>query len=310
MTTRIGVIGVGYLGQHHARVFSELSREGGDCRLVAVADADEGRAREIAERYGCGFSRDYRQLLEQVDAVSIVTPTTTHCAVALQCIGAGKDVLVEKPITATIEEADALIRASEAAGVVVQVGHLERFNPVVGALTPLIDGPTLIEAERLSPFQGRGTDVDITLDLMIHDLDVILSLAGGAPVKDSKATGARVLTGTIDMAKAWLEFDSGLHAVLTASRIAEAKSRTLTVYQHNAYLVMDYQAMEIAAFRSDGGRIVRSSVAVERKEPLKEELRDFLSCVGTRSRPRVCALTGRNALKLALEIGERIKQEW
>lgn len=307
---KVGVIGVGYLGQHHARVLSELSGETGACRLAAVADADRARAEEIAARYGCRAVGDYREMLDQVDAVSIVTPTTTHYDVALRCIRAGKDVLVEKPITATIEEADALIRASEAAGVLVQVGHLERFNPVVGALAPFLDSPTLIEAERLSPFQGRGIDVDITLDLMIHDIDVIHSLVAGSPVRDSKATGSRVLTPTIDMAKAWLEFDNGVHAVLSASRIALEKRRRLTIFQKESYVVMDYQEMEITRFFRDNGRIASGTVKVERKEPLKEELRDFLSCIDTRSTPRVCALKGRTALTIALQIGERIKQEW
>src|SRR5208283_1300530 len=207
---KVGVIGVGYLGQHHARIFAELD----DVRMVAVADTDGERAGEIAVKYGCKAYTDYRRLLDEVDAVSIVTPTTFHYAVAMDCILAGKDILIEKPITATIEEADRLIEASAETGVLIQVGHLERFNPVVPALYPLLDSPSFIEAERLSPFQGRGVDVDITLDLMIHDIDVVLSILEGKEVSDMKAAGSKVMTDTIDIAKAWLEFDNGAHVLL------------------------------------------------------------------------------------------------
>ncbi len=302
----VGVIGVGYLGQHHARIFAELD----DVRLVAVADTDGERAAEIAAKYGCKAYADYRSLLAEVDAVSIVTPTTLHYSVAMDCILAGKDVLIEKPITVTLEEADRLIAASGGAGTLIQVGHLERFNPVVPALYPLLDAPEFIEAERLSPFQGRGVDVDITLDLMIHDIDVILSIMHESVVSDVKAAGSKVITDTIDIAKVWLEFANGAHALLAASRIASGKSRKLTIFQKNSYIVMDYQEMEIKKFFRRGDVIVSDSILVEKKEPLREELKDFVKCVGSRSRPAVCALTGRNALNIALQAGAQIKQGW
>ena len=302
----VGVIGVGYLGQHHARIFAELD----DVRMVAVADTDKVRAGEIARKYGCKAFTDYRGLLDEVDAVSVVTPTTFHYDIAMDCIRAGKDILIEKPITATIEEADRLIAASDAAGTLIQVGHLEQFNPVVPALYPLLNSPTFIEAERLSPFQGRGLDVDITLDLMIHDIDVVLSIMDGNALSDIKAAGAKVLTDTIDVAKVWLEFANGAHALLAASRVASDKSRKLTIFQKDSNLVMDYQRMEITKFLRHGGRIVSDSIQVERKEPLKEELKDFVKCVGSRDRPAVCALKGRNALKIALQAGAQIKQGW
>lgn len=302
----VGVIGVGYLGQHHARIFAELQ----DVSLAAVADTDIDRAKQIAERYGCRAFSDYRELLDKVDAVSIVTPTTLHCAVAMDCIQAGKDVLIEKPVTATIEEADRLISASEKAGILVQVGHLERFNPVVAAIYPLLDEPFFIEAERLSPFQGRGVDVDITLDLMIHDIDVVLSIMDGSVVRDVKAAGSKVITDTIDISKVWLEFANGAHALLSASRIASCKSRKLTVFQKDAYFEMDYQRMEITKFFRRGDEIVSDSIEVKKKEPLKEELKDFVKCIGNRSRPAVCAVKGRNALKIALQAGAQIKQGW
>jgi predicted dehydrogenase len=302
----VGVIGVGYLGQHHARIFSELE----DVSLVAVADTDMDRAKEIAEKYGCGAFSDYHDLLDKVDALSIVTPTTLHCAVAMDCIQAGKDILIEKPVTATIEEADRLISASEKAGTLVQVGHLERYNPVVAAIYPLLDGPSFIEAERLSPFQGRGVDVDITLDLMIHDIDVVLSIMDGSSVIDVKAAGSKVITDTIDISKVWLEFSNGAHALLSASRIASGKSRKLTIFQKDTYFEVDYQRMEITKCFMRGGMIMSDSIEVGKKEPLKEELKDFVKCVDSRSRPAVCAVKGRNALKIALQAGAQIKQGW
>ncbi len=303
---KVGVIGVGYLGQHHARIFAELD----DVRMVAVADTDGERAGEIAVKYGCKAYTDYRKLLDGVDAVSIVTPTTLHYAVAMDCILAGKDVLIEKPITATIEEADRLIAASGEAGTLIQVGHLERFNPVVPALYPLLDAPAFIEAERLSPFQGRGVDVDITLDLMIHDIDVVLSIMDESTVSDVKAAGSKYITDTIDTAKVWLEFANGAQALLAASRIASGKSRKLTIFQKNSYIVMDYQNMEITKFFRRGDMLVGDSILVEKREPLKEELKDFVKCVGNRNRPAVCAIKGRNALKIALQAGAQIKQGW
>lgn len=311
MAMRAGVIGAGYLGQHHARVFSEL--EG--VHLTAVVDADPARAEEIARKYGAVAYTDYGKALGAVDAFSIVTPTTLHYEIALECIRAGKDLLIEKPVTVTIEEADALIDASERAGVVVQVGHLERFNPAVAAVSPLIREPRFFEAERLSPFLGRGVDVDITLDLMIHDIDIILSLLGrhSAPVSsfpvDIKAAGAEILTGRIDMAKAWLDFGGGVHALATASRTSPRKERTLRIFQRESYLLVDYQNMEVRRHRREGSEIVQEILPVEKREPLKEELQDFVRCVGSRSRPRVCALAGRNALKVALGIGELIKRQ-
>lgn len=306
MTIRTAVIGVGYLGKHHARIYAELP----DAELIAVVDADQAVAEEIAQQYGCRAVTDYRSILADVDAVSIVTPTTYHHAVARDCIAAGKDLLIEKPITTTIEEADDLIRQADDAGVIIQVGHLERFNPIVAELVPLLKNPVYLEATRVGPFLGRGTDVDITLDLMIHDIDVILSLMPEASVVDVKATGTNLMTQTIDFAKAWLEFDNGASALLTASRVSTDRARTLTVHQKDSHIVMDYQAMEIRRHYAQNGTMAHELITVERCEPLKEEIRHFLGCVDTRSIPRVCAMKGRNALSLALRAGAEIKKRW
>ncbi|MGE5238876.1 MAG: Gfo/Idh/MocA family oxidoreductase [Chloroflexota bacterium] len=303
----VGVIGVGYLGQHHARIYSQL--EG--VRLSAVVDTDPAQAESVAHRYGGTACADYREILGEVDAVSIVTPTTAHYEIARECIRAGKDVMIEKPVTAELADADALVEEAEKAGIIAQVGHLERFNPAVLAVYPLIEEPRFIEAERLSPFLGRGTDVDITLDLMIHDIDIILAILargrGGVSLKDSKAVVAKVLTEKIDVAKVWLEFDNGAQALLTASRLSPEKSRKLKIFQENSYLLVDYQLMEIRRFMKNGGKISQETVTVEKCEPLKEELRDFIECVVSRRDPVVSLRDGRNALALALQIGERLR---
>ena len=302
----VGVIGVGYLGQHHARILSEL--EG--VRLTAIVDVDLKRAEEIARKYGGKAFVDFREAISNADAFSIAAPTTMHHGIAMECIKAGKDILIEKPIAATIEEADEIIFESQKRGVIVQVGHLERFNPAVLAIYPLITHPVFFEAERLSPFLGRGIDVDITLDLMIHDIDIILAIlshSGATPVvKEIKASAARVLTENIDEARAWFEFDNGVQALLTASRLSFEKSRKLKIFQDDAFLLVDYQTMEIKRFRKENGSITSESVHVEKHEPLKEELRDFIECIVNRRRPLVSATDGRNALKIAMEISERI----
>jgi predicted dehydrogenase len=302
----IGVIGVGYLGQHHARILSEL--EG--ARLTAIVDVDLKRAEEIAIKYGGKAFADFREAISNADAFSIAAPTTMHHGIAMECIKAGKDILIEKPIAATIEEADEIISESQKRGVIVQVGHLERFNPAVLAIYPLITHPVFFEAERLSPFLGRGIDVDITLDLMIHDIDIILAIlshSGATPaVKEIKASAARVLTENIDEARAWFEFDNGVQALLTASRLSFEKSRKLKIFQDDAFLLVDYQNMEIKRFRKENGSITSESIHVEKHEPLKEELKDFIECIVNRRRPLVSAKDGRNALKIAMEISERI----
>ena len=302
----VGVIGVGYLGQHHARIFSEI--EG--VNLTAVIDSDLKRAEEIASKYGGKAFADHREAMGAVDAFSIAAPTTMHHRIALDCIRAGKDILVEKPIAATIEEADDIIRESDKSGLIVQIGHLERFNPAVQAVFPMIKHPVFFEAERLSPFLGRGIDVDITLDLMIHDIDIILALlahGGSAPeVRDIKASAARVLTANIDEARAWFEFENGAQALLTASRLSFEKSRKLKIFQDDTFLLVDYQSMEIKRFSNENGKIAYETVPVVKHEPLKEELRDFIDCIVRRRRPLVSALDGRNALKIAMKIGEMI----
>jgi len=304
VSLRIGVIGVGYLGQHHARIFSELE----DVELIGVADRDAGRAEEIAARYGCTGFPDWRALVAKCDAISVVTPTTTHHEIALACLQADRDVFIEKPITESLEEAREIITEADSRGRILQVGHLERYNPGIVAARGLIREPRFIEAERLSPFLGRGTDVDITLDLMIHDIDIVTGIVQ-SPVKSISATGDRVLTGKIDAAKAWIEFENGCKALVTASRLATEKVRRLQVHQEGSYISIDYQTQEVRRYFKDAAGIAFDVIKPESREPLKEELKDFVSCVSGRTCPRVSGREAMQALEIVLTINELIKQQ-
>ncbi len=304
MSVKIGVIGVGYLGQHHARIYSELE----ETELIAVVDIDEKRADAFAVKYGCEAYYNHKNILSKIDALSIATPTTTHYEIAFDCLRAGKDVLIEKPITVNIEEASDLITESEKKGCIIQVGHLERYNPAVMAASEMVKEPMFIESERMSPFLGRGIDVDVTLDLMIHDVDIILSLTS-SPVKDIRAVGAKVLTDKVDVAKTWLEFENGCIALITASRLSPEKRRWLKVFQKDSYISVDYQRCEVRRYFRSGESISFDVIQAENKEPLKEELKDFIRCVQERKRPMVSAREGRDALKLVLEITRMIKNE-
>lgn len=302
MAVKVGVIGVGYLGQHHARLYSEID----DAELIGVADIHREKAEAIAQKYHCKPMCDYRDMLDTVDALSIVTPTTTHYPIAFDCLKSGKDILIEKPITVTVEEADHLIEEAGHSGSIIQVGHLERYNPAILAASDLFKEPVFIESERLSPFLGRGTDVDVTLDLMIHDIDIILSLIG-TTVREIRAVGAKVLSDKLDVAKAWLEFENGCTALATVSRLSPEKQRRLKVSQKDSYIVIDYQSAEIKRYYKNEEGIAADIIKPEKKEPLKEELKDFLHCVRERKRPRVSATEGRNALKVVMEITGKIK---
>jgi len=302
VAVRVGVIGVGYLGQHHARIFSGID----GVELVGVVDTETVKAGKIAEKYGCKPFDDYTDLVGACDALSIVTPTTTHHAIAMVCLNAGKDLFIEKPITESLQEAREIIEAAEKNGLILQVGHLERYNPAIVAAAEMIKAPKFIEAERLSPFLGRGTDVDVTLDLMIHDIDIVLSMVR-SKVKEIRATGDSVITGKIDVVKAWLEFESGCKALVTASRLATEKSRKLRIHQEDSYISIDYQSQEVRRYFKHGTDVSFDVVKSENKEPLKEELRDFISCLQSRRKPVVTGKEALDALEIVLKISEMLK---
>ncbi|MBF0458823.1 MAG: Gfo/Idh/MocA family oxidoreductase [Nitrospirae bacterium] len=301
---RVGLIGVGYFGKHHGRIVSELN----DTVLAAVCDTDFSRAEETAQRYNCQAVATLGEALPLADAFIIATPTQTHSAIAMACLRAGKHVFVEKPITGNVDEADQLIDEANKRGLILQVGHVERYNAGIRNLYALLDEPSYIEAQRLSPLIERAAGTDVTLDLMIHDIDIVLYIAQ-SPVKSVNAAGASVLTRTIDVAKAWVEFESGLKAFFYAGRLSGDKLRTLMVSQRNELLSLNYQSGIITKYVKHGLAI--KAVSLDEPtvtEPLKEELRSFTESVLTGEKPVVSGECGRRALSLALSIGTIIRE--
>jgi predicted dehydrogenase len=293
----VGVIGTGSIGVHHARIFSDLH----DANLVGIVDINTEKASEIASKYKCKAYESYLDIMEMVDAVSIAVPTTLHYQIGMEFLRHNKHLLIEKPITTTIEEAKDLIREADKRNLKLQVGHLERFNAGVSMISDMVKEPKFIESQRLSPFLGRGTDVDVTLDLMIHDIDIILSLVN-SHIVDLRATGARVLTDNIDVAHAWIEFENGCIAEAVTSRIATEKVRQLKVFQHNAYMNLDYQSQELTCYLKHGENVDREIKRPEQKEPLKEQLLSFIDCIKNDRQPIVSGHEGREALKVVLKV--------
>jgi predicted dehydrogenase len=303
---RGGVVGVGALGRHHARVWAAL--EG--ARLVGVHDTDAGRAAAVAAEHGCRAYADLESLLADVDAVSVAVPTVFHHAVALRTLDAGRDVLVEKPMTATLSEADELVARAAASGAVLQVGHIERFNPATGALLTAGRGARFVEVHRLGSFSPRSLDVDVVLDLMVHDLDIVLALDGSDPVQ-IEAVGVPVLTPRVDIANARLRFASGLIANLTASRVSLEKVRKFRVFAPRTYVSADFTAREAQVYRLEADAEGRPRIAATRQgaadqEPLRLQIEAFVKAVRERSQPLVGGPDGRRALALALAILDRM----
>lgn len=296
---RAAVIGVGYLGRFHAQKYAAL--KGVD--LVGVADADPQRAAAVAAEVHTQAVADYQELLAQVDLVSVVVPTDGHYAVVRACLEAGKHVLVEKPITQTVAEADDLIALARSQNRLLQVGHLERFNPAWLALRPRIHAPLFIEAHRLAPFKPRGTDVSVVLDLMIHDLDLILSVVD-SEVLEVRASGAHVLTDGIDIGNARIEFANGCVANLTASRVSTGTLRKMRVFQKDEYLSIDFGERRLSvARRGQDQPILLEQVEVLPGDALMQEVQAFVTAVREARPAPVSGEDGRRALALALELG-------
>ena len=309
----VAVIGVGHLGQHHARIYAGL--EG--CRLLAVADLDPERAREVASRHGVESLADHRALLDGKlplpDAVSVAVPTNAHLSVASEFLSAGVPVLVEKPIAMSLEEADRLILLARLKSLVLGVGHTERFNPAVQSLRQRALAPRFIEAHRLGSFSPRSLDIDVVLDLMIHDIDVTLDLVR-SPVLSVEAVGVNALTPRVDIANARIVFESGCVANLTASRISAARTRKIRVFQNDSYLSCDCAERSLEHYRlertasTERPEIVRDQVEIPQDEPLRRELESFLSAVrGQRIYP-VPGEAGRAALSVALTVAAKIRE--
>jgi predicted dehydrogenase len=305
---RTAVIGVGYLGQFHAEKFAQLD----NTELAAVVDLDRERAATVADKLGSRWCVDYRELIGQVDAVSIVVPTQSHYEVAKAFLEQGVHVLLEKPITNTLEEADELINMASANGAVFQVGHLERFNPVVVALDGIVNKPGFIESIRISPFRPRGTDVNVVLDLMIHDIDIIQQIVG-ADVKEIDSIGAPVFTEEEDIANARIHFANGCIANVTASRISLKSERKMRIFQPDAYITVDFQNKKFAVFRKGDGEmfpgipnITKEEHCFEQTDALKCEIEAFLDSISTGKPPVVSGEDGRKALETALKIIKKL----
>jgi len=307
---RVAVVGVGHLRRHHARIAASMR----GVRCVGVLDRHPGRADEVAKEYDIPVLASLEDVAREAEAVVVATPTVTHAEISRTLIARGCDVLVEKPITATLAEADALLRDARAAGRVVAVGHVEGHNPAVRAALALASDVRFVEVRRLGVFTRRSLDVDVVLDLMIHDLQIVRTLAGG-PAEEVRAVGMPVLTDKIDIANARIAFAGGCVANVTASRVSTDKVRKLRIFAPALSLAVDMQAQSVQAFRlsretgSDSAEIVPTPVAVEREEPLAREMADFVRAVRERGSPLVSGEIGRDALALAIEVQAAIERQ-
>lgn len=308
---RVGVVGSGYLGKFHAEKYAAMD----DVILAGVVDIDAAAARTVADRLGARAYTDYKDLLGRVDAVSIVVPTPGHCPIAVDFLDNGVDVMVEKPMTATLEEADRLIELAEKKGRIIQVGHLERFNPAVQPLKDIVDRPLFIESHRLSIYKTRGTDVSVVLDLMIHDIDLILNFVK-SEIADIRAAGVSIISDSVDIANARLEFESGCVANITASRVSNRSERKIRIFQKSAYISVDFANSGITMVKkSETGNgcgpipgMQASQLSFEKWDALEQELKAFVDCVRHRRTPEVSGHEGRKALQTALAVMDRINQ--
>jgi len=305
---KVGVIGVGYFGQFHAEKYAKV--EG--VELVGVVDVDGSRAREVAKRCQTQPFFRYTDLFQKVQAVSIAVPTPFHYSVTKACFLQGIDVLLEKPISSTLEEADELISLAESKGLILQVGHLERFNGALSGLQGRLQHPRFIESHRSGPFSGRGAEVDVVLDLMVHDLDIILSLVK-AKVKQFEAIGIPILTRTADIANARIEFENGCTANLTANRVSEEKTRKTRIFQPDGILSIDYILQKLSFSKKvvlpgeeKIPEMLTEEIPVKKIDLLETEIHSFLQSVRNRKRPQVSGTDGRQALELALRIIQKI----
>src|SRR6202140_63765 len=299
---RVGVVGVGHIGSNHARLYAEIPT----ADFTAIYDVDPSRATAIAKKYGAVATKSLEEFSGLVDAASVATPTGSHHEIALTLLQRGKHLLVEKPITENPLHATELAELAARNQLVLQVGHVERFNPVLSALEARLTHPRFIEAHRLSSYPNRSTDIGVVLDLMIHDLEIILHLVR-SPVQNIDAVGVPVLSHSEDIANARIRFENGCVANVTSSRISPERMRKIRVFQEDAYLSLDYEKQSGEIYRREGGKITRDKVPIEREEPLKQQLVSFIECASTGRQPRVSGFQATAALELAVEITKRIQ---
>lgn len=307
---RVGVVGTGYLGKFHAQKYARMP----DVALIGVVDTNATLAKQVAADTDTNAFSDYRDLIGEIDAASVVVPTSSHFEISRELLNNGIDLMIEKPITTSLNEADELIRLSDSQGRLIQVGHLERFNSAVVSLEDIINEPLFIESHRLSTFKPRATDVSVVLDLMIHDIDIILNLVG-SKVTHIHAAGIPVVSNHVDIANARLEFESGCVANVTASRISMKNERKTRLFQRDAYISIDFANHEATIVRKDGDTAsdLIPGLGIEKRvfkkgDALDDELRAFIRAVKTRSDPPVTGKMGRDALKTALDVMNQIQK--
>lgn len=299
---KVGVAGVGSLGSIHARIYAALT----DVELVGVADINLKRAKKVARACRCQYFTDYKQLFAVVQAASIVVPTHLHYQVAREFLEHDIHLLVEKPFTSTVQQADELLSLARTKNLLLQVGHVERFNAAVRTIQKLPGTPMFIECHRLGPFAARVKDVGVVLDLMIHDIDIVLGLVNSS-VESIQAVGINVLTEREDIANARLNFKNGAVANITASRISPKSMRKIRLFQENTYISLDYEAQEAVIYEKKANKITKRKINIKKEKPLQKELQSFIQCVKEKKSPLVSGLEGRDALALASEILEKIK---
>lgn len=306
---KCGVVGVGYLGRHHARIYSELD----STELVGVMDNNREKAEEIAAQYGCRVFDSLDELGDACEAVSVVVPTDLHAQVAMPLLDKGCDLLIEKPICTSVEDAEKIARKAKEKGLIVQVGHIEHFNPVMAFMEEHVNAPRFITADRLAPFNPRGTEVGVVLDLMIHDIGVVLKLAN-SPVVRVEAVGVDVISPREDIANARLQFENGCVANLNVSRVSMKKLREIRIFQPGTYMSLDFMNQKGHLVKVNRAEVMSQSeitsveVPIEKAEPLKVELASFAKCVVDKLNPKVGALLGLHALEIALEITSQINK--
>ncbi len=299
---KVIVIGVGHLGKHHARLYHDMP----NVELAGIVDIDAKSAQKIAEQYQVPFFTDLEQITTSFDAASIVVPTSEHYRIAKNLLLKGIHILVEKPFTKTLEEAQELTQLAQQKNLIVSVGHVERFNPAFRQIEQQLNHPRFIEVHRLGPFPKRGTDVGVVLDLMIHDIDIILNIVK-SPICDIRAVGIPVLTPYEDIANARLEFENGCVANVTASRVSIKAMRKIRIFQEDIYISLDYHKQKGRIVQLTGSTIKTKRIPINPEEPLKIELNHFIECIEKEKTPHVSAIHGLNALNIALKIMGQIK---
>jgi len=300
---RVGVVGTGYLGRLHARILTEMPQ----AEVAGFVETDDVIAAEVSENLKLKRFASVDALAREIDCAVVATPTITHYDISRQLIEAGCDVMVEKPITPAVEDAQRLIELAASRGRILQVGHVERYNPAIMAVAPLLHEVRFVEAQRLGVFVGRSLDIDVLLDLMIHDLNLVLSLLGQRVV-DVRAVGVAVLTDKVDITNVRLELENGAIANLTASRVSQDRVRKIRFFSREAYISVDTKEQEVKGFGLSGKTIVPIDIVVNKQEPLRAELEAFLGCVRTRTRPLVSGEDGLAAVELAIRVADAIEE--